>query len=456
LILSLVKLEQEIINRKQAEEEVKRLAYHDTLTRLPNRRLLMDRLKQAMASSTRSKKYGALLFINLDNFKTMNDTLGHDVGDMLLQQVAQRLSANIREGDTVARLGGDEFVVILEEMSENASEAANQAETAGVKILTALNQPYHLAGHLHHSTPSIGITLFSDHREPLEALLKRADIAIYQAKTAGRNTLRFYDPEMQAAVTARAAMEEDLRHALAENQFRLYFQLQANHIREIIGAEVLIRWQHPERGLVSPLDFIVQAEETELILPIGQWVLETACAQIKAWESTPHTQHLNLAVNVSARQFRQADFVEQVCQVLRSSAINPNRLKLELTESLVLENIEDTIGKMHALREIGVHFSMDDFGTGYSSLSYLTQLPLDQLKIDQSFIRNIGIKPGDAIIVQTIIGMAVSLGMGVIAEGVETEAQRAFLEQHGCSLCQGYLFSKPVPLKEFEQLMNRN
>ncbi len=445
----------DITLNKAAENEIQRLAFYDPLTGLPNRRLLLDRLKLALASSHRSGRKGALLFIDLDNFKTLNDTLGHDMGDLLLQQVAERLSSSVREGDTVARLGGDEFVVMLEDLSEQAVEAATQTETIGEKILAILNQPYQLAKHEYYSTPSIGAALFNSHEQATDELLKQADIAMYQAKTSGRNALRFFDPQMQKSITARAALETDLRLAVTENQFMLNYQAQVYHNRQVIGAEVLIRWQHPQHGLVSPTDFIPLAEETGLILPIGQWVLETACAQIKSWEGNEHTRHLQLAVNVSARQFHQADFVEQVRQVLSRSAINPGSLKLELTESLVLDDIDDTILKMNALREIGVCFSMDDFGTGYSSLAYLTQLPLDQLKIDQSFVRNIGMKPSDSMIVQTIIGMANNLDMEVIAEGVETEAQRAFLEQYGCPVCQGYLFSKPVPLAEFEQLLER-
>ena len=378
-----------------------------------------------MASSHRSGRKGALLFIDIDNFKTLNDTLGHDMGDLLLQQIAQRLESCMRQGDTVARLGGDEFVVMLEDLSEHILEAAAQTEVIGKKILAILNQTYRLDQHDYQSTPSIGATLFNGHEQSIDELLKQADIAMYQAKTSGRNTLLFFDPQMQASITARVALEADLRLALAENQFRLFYQPQVYHNRQVIGAEVLIRWQHPVRGLVAPADFIPLAEETGLILPIGQWVLEAACAQIKIWEGNVHTRHLQLAVNVSARQFRQANFVEQVSQVLRRNAINPDRLKLELTESLVLDDIDDSIRKMNALREIGVHFSMDDFGTGYSSLAYLTRLPLDQLKIDQSFVHNIGVKTTDAVIVQTIIGMANNLGMEVIAEGLETEAQRS-------------------------------
>ncbi|HLD09561.1 MAG TPA: EAL domain-containing protein, partial [Methylophilaceae bacterium] len=445
----------DITSRKAAEDEIRQLAFYDFLTQLPNRRLMIDRLQQALASGARSRRQSALLFIDLDNFKTLNDTLGHDIGDLLLQQVAQRLSTCVRKSDTVARLGGDEFVVVLVGLSENAQEAATQAETVGEKILAALNKPYQIAGHDFNSTPSIGITLSSSHLETVDDLLKRADIAMYQAKAAGRNTLRFFDPQMQAAVNARVKLEKDLRQALAENQFELYYQAQVYHNRQIISAEVLLRWAHPEHGMILPLEFIPLAEETGLILPIGQWVLETVCAQLKAWEADVNTRHLQLAVNVSPRQFRQANFVNQVHETLLRSKINPDRLELELTETLVLDNIDDAIIKMHALKEIGLHFSMDDFGTGYSSLAYLTQLPLDKLKIDKSFVHNIGVKSTDAIIVQTIIGMASNLGMEVVAEGVETEEQRKFLEQHGCPVCQGYLFSKPVTLKEFEKKLEK-
>ncbi|MGZ5007028.1 MAG: EAL domain-containing protein [Methylobacter sp.] len=442
----------DITMSKTAADEIERLAFYDPLTGLPNRRLLLNRLKPALASSHRSARKGALLFIDMDNFKMLNDTLGHDMGDLLLQQVAERLTYCVREGDTVARLGGDEFVVMLEDLSIQMIEAAKQTEIIGNKILAVLNRPYLLAAHDYRSTPSIGAALFNGHQQATEELLKQADIAMYQAKASGRNTLRFFDPQMQASINARVILEADLRQALAENQFQLYYQPQVQHNSQVIGAEVLIRWQHPQRGLVLPHSFIPLAEETGLILLIGQWVLETACAQIKLWESSDHTQHLQLAVNVSAKQFHQTDFVDHVRHVLHQSAINPSRLKLELTESLVLDDIDSTIIKMQLLRKVGVHFSMDDFGTGQSSLSSLKKLPLDQLKIDQSFVRDISIDPDDAVIVQTIIAMANNLSMEVIAEGVETEAQRVFLEQQGCPLCQGYLFSKPIPLLEFEQV----
>ena len=417
----------DISARKASEDEIKQLAYYDPLTALPNRRLLLDRLQQALATSTRSKKYGALLFIDLDNFKSLNDHLGHDMGDILLQQVAKRLIDCVREGDTVSRQGGDEFVIMLEELSGNIEEAAVKAKTTGEKIIASLNQPYQLATHEYRNTPSIGITLFINHQHEIRTLLKRADIAMYGAKSAGRNTLRFFDQDMQATVTTRAALEADLRFALMKNQFKLYFQRQARHDGQAVGAEVLLRWQHPKRGFVPPHEFIPLAEEIGLIIPIGQWVLEATCAQLKRWESHAQTRDLQLAVNVSARQFHQPDFTEQVCAMLNKSAIKADRLKLEFTESLVFDDIDDTIAKMQRLKEVGLSFSIDNFGTGYSSLACLAQLPFDQLKIDQSFVRNIGVKSTDTVIIQTIIGMANNLRMDIIAEGVETEQQRAFL-----------------------------
>jgi diguanylate cyclase (GGDEF)-like protein/PAS domain S-box-containing protein len=442
----------DITANEAAAAEIHRLAYYDPLTHLPNRRMLQDRLAQALVTTTRTLAYGAVLFIDLDNFKVLNDLRGHDTGDLLLMEVAQRLQSLVRESDTVARLGGDEFVVLLEELHLDGVAAAAQALQIGEKILSALSQPYLFEGYEFYCTASIGVDLFfGTHRA--EELLKHADMALYQAKSAGRNTLRFFDPVMQATIFARAALEADLRHALENNQLRLYFQSQVVGGRQIVGAEVLLRWEHPERGLVLPADFISLAEKTGLILPVGLWVLDNACAQLKLWAEQAATRDLQLAVNVSARQFRQPGFVAQVAEVIDRYRIDPGRLKLELTESMVLENVSDTVLKMNVLRAIGVRFSMDDFGTGFSSLAYLTQLPLNQLKIDQSFVHNLGIKASDAIIVQTIIGMAHNLGMEVIAEGVETEAQRVFLDEHGCPSCQGYLFSKPVPIEQFEALL---
>lgn len=381
--------------------------------------------------------------------------MGHEVGDLLLQQVAERLTHAVREGDTVARLGGDEFVIMLEDLSESALEAAAQAEAIGEKVITALNQPYKLASHEYHSTPSIGISLFIGHKQSQEELLKHADIAMYQAKKAGRNTLRFFDPKMQQAIHARVDLERELRKALDQQQFHLYYQVQVDIAERPLGAEALIRWLHPERGLISPFHFIPLAEETGLILPIGQWVLDTACAQLKQWEQDPITRDLKISINVSAKQFFQSDFVAQVQDAVQRYAIDPMKLKLELTESMLLDNVEDTITKMSALKKSGISFSLDDFGTGYSSLQYLKRLPLTQLKIDQSFVRDIATDSSDQEIVRTIIAMAQSLHLDVIAEGVETNEQIGLLLNNGCLHYQGYLFGKPVPIDEFEAALKR-
>jgi len=436
--------------RKRAENEIHHLAFYDSLSQLPNRRMLLDRLRQAVATGARNKTGGALLFIDLDNFKTLNDTKGHGIGDLLLIEVSKRLQACVREGDTVARFGGDEFVLLLEGLSEDRAQAAVQARGVGEKVLETLTHPYQLEGNDFHSSSSMGVTLFFDYKEKLDELLKQADTAMYEAKKSGRNTLRFFDPVMQDELEARAQLEVGLRDALRKQELRLYYQMQINFAGCVLGAEVLLRWIHPERGLISPVQFIPLAEESGLIIPIGQWVLEEACRQIKTWEANDHTRDLQLAVNVSSRQFRQLDFVTQVQETILRTGIVPQRLKLELTESIVLDDVADTIAKMQALKKIGVSFSMDDFGTGYSSLAYLTQLPLDQLKIDKSFIEHIGTKASDATIIQTIIGMANNLGMEVIAEGVETQEQRDFLERNGCMLYQGYFFGKPVPIGQFE------
>ena len=446
----------DITQRKEAERQIEHLAFYDLLTGLPNRRLFVDRLQQAMAGSARSHHMGALLFIDLDNFKLVNDTCGHDIGDRLLAEVARRLVACVRDGDTISRLGGDEFVAMLEHLSENPQEAAAQARGVGDKIIERLNQPYTIAGRTHHSTPSIGAVLFVGTQESVDELLKQADIAMYQSKAAGRNTLRFFDPEMQAAVAARAALEADLRQAVDAGQLVLHYQAQVDAANRVIGSEALLRWQHPEHGLLGPGQFIPLAEETGLILGIGNWVLTTACAVLAEWSEHPDTDRLLLAINVSARQFRQPEFVAEVRQALAASGAPPSRLKLELTESLVLDDVEDTIAKMQTLKTLGVGFAMDDFGTGYSSLSYLTRLPLDQLKIDQSFVRNLPDSGTDAVVAQSVITLAKSLGLAVIAEGVETEAQHTFLAEHGCPVYQGYLFSRPIPREDFESLLQRS
>lgn len=436
----------DITARKTAEEEITNLAFYDPLTRLPNRRLLMDRLARALASGSRHERKAAMLFVDLDNFKILNDTLGHANGDLLLQQVAHRLSACVREGDTVARLGGDEFVVMLEDLSEDLIEAATQAEVAGEKILATLSQTYVLAGSDHHSTASIGVTLFGDKPEDMDEPLKRADLAMYQAKAAGRNTLRFFDPQMQAVVSARAELENDLRVAIDKDQFELHYQVQVSEDHRITGVEALVRWQHPLRGMVSPASFIPLAEDSGLILPLGLWVLRTACTQLATWAKEVNTSNLTIAVNVSPRQFHQDDFVNQVLAVIDETGANPLRLKLELTEGLLIDNVEGVIAKMTALKEVGVGFSLDDFGTGYSSLAYLKRMPLDQLKIDQGFVRDVLIDANDAAIAKVVIVLAESLGLMVIAEGVETEAQRDFLASQGCHAYQGYLFGRPMPI----------
>ena len=441
----------DITQRKNNEAEIHQLAFYDPLTDLPNRRLLMDRLHQILARQDDAAGRVSLLLIDIDHFKTINDIKGQAIGNLLLIEIAKRLLACIREGDTVTRLGGDKFVVLLKGLSEQTAKAAEQAKAASEKIQKSLAQPCWLKDFEHQSTCSIGIGMYSPNISA-EVLLQHADMAMYEAKAAGRNTLRFFEPAMQTALEARAALESELRQAIALNQFTLYYQLQVNAKKHSIGAEALVRWIHPERGLISPLEFIPLAEETGLILPIGQWVLETACAQLKAWETHAHTRDLVLAVNVSGRQFGAEGFVSQIKSLLASSAIQPSRLKLEITESMLLGNIENVISIMGQLKALGVSFSMDDFGTGYSSLQYLKQLPLDQLKIDQSFVRDIAVDSNDQAIVRTIIAMAQSMNLNIIAEGVETEQQHALLSHSGCANFQGYLFAKPLPIEAFEAL----
>jgi len=444
----------DITASKAAEAEIQRLAFYDLLTNLPNRRLLYDRLGQALAASSRNGQYGALLFIDLDHFKVLNDTRGHDIGDLLLIEVAHLLRTVMREGDTVARLGGDEFVVLLEDLGATTDEAAALAKKIGDKLHNALLQPFNLNGHDYLCRLSIGVGLYHT-TNTVEEMFKRADLALYKAKSSGRNTLRFFDPEMQAALDEKTQLEAELRQALHGKQMRLYYQPQVSNAQRVTGAEALLRWQHPTRGLVAPNAFIPLAEENGLIVAIGIWVLQTACVQIKLWENDAATCELEIAVNVSARQFHQPDFVAQVKSVLAASGANPLRLKLELTESLVLVDVDDAITKMREIKQLGIRFSMDDFGTGYSSLSYLARLPLDQLKIDQSFMHDL---PGDSVcetIVKAIITLGNGLALNVIAEGVETQAQRDFLQANGCHVFQGYLYSRPLPLEKFEAFVKQ-
>jgi len=442
----------DISDAQEAADEIRNLAFYDPLTHLPNRRLLLERLRKSLAAGVRSGRKRALLFVDLDNFKTLNDTLGHQTGDLLLQDVARRLAGCVRETDTVARLGGDEFVVMLEDLSEASEEAATQAKVVADEILAQVREPYLLAGHECRSAASVGITLFGDPGESTDALLQKADIAMYQAKAAGRNTMHFFAPVLQAAVNARAEMETDLRRAIAASQFVLYYQPQMDHGHPV-GAEALIRWNHPVRGLVQPDDFIPLAEETGLILPLGEWVLESACTQIAAWARRKETARIMVAVNVSSRQFRQPEFVQQVLDALERTGANPGNLELELTESMLVENIEDVIAKMTELRSHGLRFALDDFGTGYSSLSYLKRLPLDRLKIDRSFVRDLLTDPSSAAIARAIISLGQAMGLPVIAEGVESEEQRGFLAGLGCYSLQGYLFSLPLPIDEFQRFL---
>lgn len=441
-VYALCGISTDITERKAAEEEIQRLAFYDPLTGLPNRRLMMDRLQHALASHARQAHTGALLFIDLDHFKVLNDTLGHDMGDQWLQEVEQRLSMLVRKGDTLARLGGDEFVLLLENLNPVFTEAAAQAEVIARKILQAVQQPWMPEGQVHHGSCSIGVTLF---HEPInvDELLKRADLAMYEAKAEGRGTLRFFDPAMQIAVSQRAQMESALREGLEQGQFHLHYQPQTTADGRLIGAEALIRWQRPGRGWIAPGEFIATAESSNLILVLGRWVLAQACSTLKSWAERPALASLALAVNVSARQFRDPGFVADLRLLLAESGAPASRLKLEITESLLIEDVDEMVKKMAEIQSLGVRFALDDFGTGYSSLAYLQQLPLEQLKIDRSFVRDLESNANDAAIARTIVALAHSLELQVVAEGVETEAQRELLRQMGCDAYQGYLFGRP-------------
>ncbi len=440
--------------REKAAEKINDLAFYDQLTRLPNRHLLLDRLAQALALSVRSKQQGALLFINLDNFKYVNDTQGHAVGDLLLIEVAKRLQGCTREGDSAARQGGDEFFVLVENLGTDEQAAAIQANIIGEKILDTLGKDYTINGNNYHSTASIGLTQFCGSVITMEEIIKRANLALHRAKADGRNTMRFFDPALQVAIMARVALEADLRCAVSEQeQFLLYYQPQVDSSGHMIGAEALVRWRHPVRGMVSPGEFIPLAEETGLILPLGHWVMTTACQQLAAWRAQPEASHLTIAVNVSAKQFSLPTFVEEVLELVNYFNIDPAKLKLEVTESLMVDNLDEIISKMNTLSDKGLKFSLDDFGTGYSSLQYLRRLPFYQLKIDQSFVRDITTNDSAKAIVRTIISMAYGMNLNVIAEGVETEAQLSLLEQLGCMAYQGYFFSKPVPIEQFEEVL---
>ncbi|HEY0218273.1 MAG TPA: EAL domain-containing protein [Afipia sp.] len=443
----------DISKLKHAEEKIRELAFYDQLTGLPNRVLLIDRVRQALNSNVRQKSFGALLFIDLDNFKTLNDSLGHDMGDLLLKKAAERIAQCVRAEDTVARFGGDEFVVLLANLgTQKAKAAALQAEAVGEKILAAFADSFRLNVYEYPCTPSVGVTLFSPDDSNVDELLKRADLAMYDAKTAGRNGLRFFDPIMQTMISARAAIETDLREDIKREALLLHYQPQVNHEGRLIGAEALARWPHAQKGMVSPSEFIPVAESTGLILQLGALMLKIACRQLARWSDDPATEPLTVAINVSALQMRQKNFVEQVSEIVEQTGANPYRLKIELTESTLVSNVDDVIAKMEKLKAIGISFSLDDFGTGYSSLSYLKRLPLDQIKIDRSFVKDVLVDPNDAAIAKMIVALSQSLGLSVIAEGVETQEQYAFLSRYGNLNYQGYLFGRPLPPEDFERL----
>jgi diguanylate cyclase (GGDEF)-like protein/PAS domain S-box-containing protein len=438
--------------RRKAEQKIRELAFYDQLTGLPNRTLLLDRARQTVSVSFDSRTYAALLFIDLDHFKTLNDTLGHAKGDKLLRQAAKRIESCVRATDTVSRFGGDEFVVLLTDLgTSDAMSAALHVESIGEQVLAALCEPHDLDGIVYRCTGSIGAALFCDDDVDMEELLKRADMAMYAAKSSGRNAMRFFDPEMQEVVESRAALEADLRADIARKNFVLHYQPQISSSGELIGAEALLRWPRPGPNPPSPAEFIPLAESTGLILPLGDWVMEAACRQLAEWAHHPTLSDMSIAVNVSAVQLHHPGFVDRVGEIVVRTGANARRLTLEVTEGFEIARIEEVIAKMTVLRKMGVSFSLDDFGTGYSSLSYLKRLPIDQLKIDKSFVRDVLVDPNDAAIAEMIIALGETLGLGIIAEGVETEEQRTFLESRGCCGFQGYLFARPMPQQQFEQ-----
>lgn len=440
----------DITQRKKAADTIQQMAFYDALTSLPNRRRLLQRLEELLEHNDPARSQGALMFIDVDKLKVLNDTLGHHKGDLLLQQVASRLTSCVPETDTVARLGGDEFVVMLKDLGDDPAIAARKARSLAEKILTQLREPFDLGGHQHHTTSSIGVTLLNGQHDNVGDVLKQADLAMYQAKTSGRNAVCFFDPEMQQAINASAAVSAELHAALRGQQFQLHYQPQVNRQGRVIGVEALLRWQHPVHGLLAPDAFIPMAEESGLILPLGQWALKTACEQLAAWSRWPMASSLSIAVNVSAHQFRHPEFVDQVMAEIERTGLRPQRLKLELTESVLADGMEITLAKMGTLKALGVTLALDDFGMGYSSLSLLKRLPLDQLKIDRSFVSDVLSDRNDAAISRTIITLAHSLNLQVVAEGVETQAQRDFLLNEGCDLFQGFLFAEPLPLQALE------
>ena len=442
------KLTAEIHRRQRVEFEIERLAFYDALTDLPNRRLLMDRLHHATLASHRTLQHGAVFFIDLDQFKSVNDNYGHHVGDLLLQNVARRLQDCLREEDTVARLGGDEFVVLVQDLSDSFDAATLQAKALGVKLLSALNRPYFLEDKEHECSGSIGIALFGKKKEPVDDLLKRADMAQYQAKTGGGDSIRFFEFEMQSRADARRTLEAELRQAVREEQFRLHYQAQVDQRGMLRGFEALLRWDHPERGLLLPGDFIIYAEEHGIIEEIGLWVLKAACLQLASWSRNPKTSSLSMAINISAREFSNPEFVSSVQTIITETKVDATRLVLEFTERIMFNLMDETLEKMMELKACGLSFALDDFGVGFSSLTCLKGLPVSQLKIDQSFVHDVLTSHSDSVIASAIIDLGQNLGLTVIAEGVENEAQHNFLAQRGCRLYQGYLFGLPQPIEK--------
>jgi diguanylate cyclase (GGDEF)-like protein len=452
----------DVSQRRADEAKIHHLAFFDPLTQLPNRQLLLNRLELALNKPAATPQWGALMFIDLDNFKTLNDTLGHPQGDLLLQKVATRLLQCVASEDIVARLGGDEFVILLHALGPQQPVAQQAVHTVVEKILHCMRQSYELAGHVHHTTCSIGVTFFGcpadtfkhTHHQGISDVLKQADIAMYQAKNLGRDCACYYDPDMQALVIDKAILSADLRNALSKRQLHINYQPQVDRERRVIGVEALLRWNHPQRGTVHPAQFIPLAEETGLIVALGLWVLEQACHQLAIWARDTATAHLSIAVNVSVRQFLHPEFVETVVAAIQHAGIAPAKLRLELTESLLADRKDIAIAKMNQLKALGITLALDDFGMAYSSLSYLHRLPLHQLKIDKSFVADIAHSPNSAAIAHAIVFMAKSLQLEVTAEGVETMAQWQFLFDQGCDYFQGYLLCPALPIEQLESYMH--
>ncbi|MDO8453995.1 MAG: EAL domain-containing protein, partial [Sulfurimonas sp.] len=449
-IVGVIGVYEDFTEKKIVEDKIHKLAFYDSLTSLPNRTLFINMVKEAIESSKLSHSYNALLFIDLDNFKVLNDTLGHEMGDILLQSVAKRLQTLAKDGNALARLGGDEFVLILKNLSTDEAKAKKECMHTATQLLALLQEPYRLKWAEHKSSASVGITLFNSEHISIDTLMKQAELALYKSKECGRNAFKFFEPNMESALKERAEIEKELREAINKEEFVLFYQAQINESKKVVGAEALVRWSHPTKGLISPLVFIPVAEECDIILKLGDWILKSACSELQRWSRIDAMKEITLAINISVKQFGQNNFVSNILSIIKESGANPRLIKLEITESMLVEDKEGIIEKMGKLKEVGIRFSLDDFGTGYSSLSYLKQLPLNQLKIDQSFVRDILTDKNDEIICKSTIALAESMGLNVIAEGVETEEQKEMLYSLGCRAYQGYLFSKPIPSKEFE------